>query len=177
MRNFKRFLVVGLCVLFLGATTLTAGKKLLENQWKSVAKYYLEAAELMPEEHFGFKPTKEVFSYAEQLLHVAGGNFYFGAMAKGEKSPKPREAFKSEGKSKKEGVALLKESFAYGLKVIESLSEEKVKSKVDFAKKKITIATLLLFCCEHSIHHLGQMIVYLMLKGIKPPKYTSGYLD
>ena len=177
MRNLARFLVVGLCVLLLGTTTLTAGKKFLEKQWKSVAKYYMEAAEMMPEEHFNFKPTKEVFSYAEQLLHVAGGNFYFAAMAKGEKSPKPREAFKSEGKSKKEVVALLKESFDYGLKVIESLSEEKVKSKIKFAKKEISVATLFLFGCEHSIHHRGQMIVYLRLKGIKPPKYTSGYLD
>jgi uncharacterized damage-inducible protein DinB len=169
--------VVLLCVALISAASLFAGKDLVTKQWQSVAKYYMEAANMMPAEHFTFKPTKEIFSYAQQILHVAGANFYFAAMAKGEKSPKPREAFKAEGKSKKEVIALLKESFAYGMKVIESMSGEQLKSRKEFAGKKHSLATILLFCCEHAVHHRGQMIIYLRLKGIKPPKYTSGYLD
>jgi uncharacterized damage-inducible protein DinB len=169
-------LTITLFFIFLGSSPLMAGKEALKRHWQSISGYYLEAAKLMPEEHFGFKPTEEIFSYAQQLLHVAGANFYFAAMVKGDKSPKPKEAFDAEGKSKKEVVATLKESFDYTLKVIESLSEDKIKSEVDFAKQKISVAHVLLFGCEHAIHHRGQMIIYLRLKGIKPPKYRTGYL-
>jgi len=169
--------VTSLFVLVLCTTPLMAGKDFLKNNWQSVSEYYMEAANLMPEEHFGFKPTKEIFSYAEQLLHVAGGNFFFAAKVKGDKPPKPEDAFKAEGKSKKEVVALLKESFDYVINVIDQLPEEKIKSKIEFGKKQMPISQILLFASEHAIHHRGQMIIYLRLKGITPPKYRSGFLQ
>ncbi len=176
MKLKKLLVIICLCVFVFGTMSLTAGKDYLKNHWQSGAGYYMEAAEMMPEKDFGFKPTKEIFSFAEQLLHVAATNYFFATMATGKKSPKSKEDLKAEGKSKKEVIALLKESFDYGEKALESLSEDKLKSKIDFAKKKISIATLFLFCCEHSIHHRGQLIVYLRLKGIKPPKYRTGFL-
>ncbi len=168
--------VICLCVILFNAGPLLAGKDALKNNWESISSYYLEAANLMPEEHFGFKPTKEVFSYAEQLLHIAGGNYYFASLVKGEKSPKPQDVFKAEGKSKKVIVALLKESFEFMLKAIAGFNDEKLQTKVDFAKKKMAVYQVLTFAAEHAIHHRGQMIVYLRLKGQIPPKYRSGLL-
>lgn len=176
--KIKKMLIISvLIVLFQGSTALMAGKDFIKKHWQSVFKYYMEAAEMMPEEHFGFKPTKEIFSYAEQLLHIARGNFFGLSMAKGVKPPKDKAAFIAEGKSKKEVLALLKESFEYGLQILESLDEEKLQSTLEYGGKKWTLASVFLFGCEHSIHHRGQMIIYLRLKGIKPPKYSSGYLD
>jgi hypothetical protein len=40
------------------------------------AKEYIEA---MPEDALGFKPTPEIRSFAEQMLHLAGGNYMFAA--------------------------------------------------------------------------------------------------
>ena len=39
-------------------------------KWTNATAYTLEIAELMPEEHYDFKPTAEVRSFREQLMHT-----------------------------------------------------------------------------------------------------------
>ncbi len=147
----------------------------LQNVWKQAKEYTMEFAEAMPDEKYGFKPTEEVYSFAEQLLHLAGGNYWFFATIKGEKSPQPEEAFKPEGKTKNDVIKLVEESFVFGDAVVDGLTDKIVHKEVAMGENKLVVWKLLLFCVDHITHHRGQMVVYLRLNGIKPPEYRSGF--
>jgi hypothetical protein len=68
----------------------------VRSSWNGVKRNIKESAELMPEEHYSFKPTPDVRSVGEILAHVAGASYVFCASAKNEKSPFEEGSF--EGK-------------------------------------------------------------------------------
>src|SRR5580704_17501232 len=51
---------------------------------KNYTKAYLDA---MPADGYGFKPTPEIRSFAQQMLHLADANYFFIATANGKPSP------------------------------------------------------------------------------------------
>jgi uncharacterized damage-inducible protein DinB len=180
-RQFVGTTALGIGCLAVGSTSrLFASESsslvpVLQNVWKQGKEYTMEFAQAMPDDKYGFKPTEEVFSFAEQLLHVAGSNYWFFASMKGEKTPQPEEAFKPEGKTKEDVIKMVEESFAYGDGVVDGLTEEAVHEEMTMGKNKLIMWKILLFCVDHITHHRGQMVVYLRLNGIKPPQYRSGF--
>jgi uncharacterized damage-inducible protein DinB len=180
-RNFVQAAGLGAGVLAAGGMTarLLAGELSTDaylKVWEQSQAYTLECAEAMAEENYTFKPNPEIFSFAEQLLHVAGSQYFFMSRIKGEDNPKQRDDFKSEGKSKADVVALLRESFEYGAKVLRSMTTEQFDGEIPFGERKISKKNAFLFCCDHTTHHRGGMVIYLRLKGIKPPQYRCGFL-
>ena len=177
---------VGTAALGTGTLALTASTRLfaggspeiapvIQNVWEQSTAYLMDFAEAMPENKYGFKPTDEVFSFAEQLLHLAGTNYWVFSTMKGEKPPGSEEDLKAEGKSKGEVVNMLKESFAYGKDVISGMTEEKAAAEISMGRNKMAAWKMLLFCADHITHHRGQIVTYLRLNGIKPPAYRSGF--
>src|SRR5215471_10154249 len=53
----------------------------------TIRKDIAEAAEAMPAEDFGFKPTPEVRSFAQLVGHVINANFFFCSQAKSAAMP------------------------------------------------------------------------------------------
>src|SRR5580693_4283506 len=51
---------------------------------KTYTKAYLDA---MPEDGYGFKPTPEIRSFAQQMLHLADANYLFAFIASGKPNP------------------------------------------------------------------------------------------
>ena len=49
--------------------------------------YITRAAEKMPEEHYAFKPTKDVRSFGQLVGHIADASFGFCSAVTGEKPP------------------------------------------------------------------------------------------
>src|SRR5580698_738281 len=90
---------------------------LLEN-WNDIGRKLIAMAEDFPEHKYDFKPVPAQRSFAEQLLHVAGSNNLFTAVAKGEK-PVDDES-RANYKTKAAVVAYLKKSFADGAAVIKA---------------------------------------------------------
>src|SRR5262245_23407451 len=45
--------------------------------WTRAKEYTKEYLDAMPEDGMGLKPTPDVRSFAEQMLHLAGANFIF----------------------------------------------------------------------------------------------------
>jgi uncharacterized damage-inducible protein DinB len=147
----------------------------LKTVWGQAKEYTMEFAQAMSDEQYSFKPTKEVFSFADQLLHVAGSNYWFFSALKGDPPPVPEEELRSEGKSKEDVLKILKESFALGDGYVEGLTDEVANEELAVGKNKIIKWKLALFAVDHLSHHRGQMVVYLRLNGIKPPQYRSGF--
>lgn len=152
--------------------------KVLDNQLSSVEREFVPAAEAMPDAKFNFAPTsgefKGVRTFAQQVKHVAATNFMFYAAIAGEKPP--LDLGKGENgpdtiTSKADIVKFLKDSFAYGHKVLSSQSENKwlEQIKSPFGQGTMRPLGLAVLTHGHMFDHYGQMVEYLRMNGIVPP--------
>src|ERR1700756_5824482 len=65
---------------------LSPSQAVLES-WNDVARKLTTMAEDFPEDKYDFKPNPAERSFAEQLLHAAGANYFFINPVKGLKPP------------------------------------------------------------------------------------------
>src|SRR5690349_23491403 len=87
-------------------------------QWNEIGRKIIAMAEDFPEDKYDYKPTPAQRTFAEQLLHVAGSNDLFTAVAKGQKPVDDED--RSHFKTKADVVAYLKKSFAEGAAEIQA---------------------------------------------------------
>lgn len=139
--------------------------------WERSKAYSTEMAEAMPENRYGFRPTDDTRTFAEQLLHVAGANTFFASQVG--TTPPPSQDLEAAGKSKAQIIQLLSESFDYAATVLESLDLEQSEERIQVVGQSLTKWEVLLLMRDHVTHHRGQMIVYLRLNGIEPPQYVG----
>jgi len=140
-------------------------------KWENSKSYLIAIAEKMPEENYDFKPTERQMSFKEQLIHINENmewlsiTYFTNIEYKKEK--------KELSKTKKETILALENTFDVVLEIITNTPEEELNEPVDFfagAKSKLQILNLLQ---DHVTHHRGQLIVYLNLNEIYPPKYSG----
>jgi len=147
-------------------------------EWSRAKAGALEFIESMPEELFGFKPCPDVFSFAEQFVHVGEANFLFAALAAGRENPYDKSkgvvsndpAADPDLKTKK--AALLDftgASYDFLIESMETVSPEAMAQMVTFHKWEMTREALFSKALEHHAHHRGQTVVYFRLNGLKPP--------
>src|SRR5258707_3852608 len=87
-------------------------------QWNDIGRKLPAMAEDFPEDKYDFKPTPAQRSFAEQLLHMAGANYFFINIANGEKPPAQEDPSRAKYKTKADVVAFVKKSFADGAAAI-----------------------------------------------------------
>jgi uncharacterized damage-inducible protein DinB len=143
----------------------------LEVKWSNAKIYTLKMAELMPEEFYDFKPVPDVMSFKEQLLHIAQNIQWLSTsyLLSGKKPPKNDSAFTTKAAI----IQRLTDAYNMGLLAHQSLSAEQLDQTVSFFAGPMTKRQILLLLHDHQTHHVGQIIVYLRLKGIKPPRYVG----
>ena len=69
-------------------------------QWNDIGRKLIAMAEDFPEDKYDFKPTPAQRSFAEQLLHAAGANYFFTNIAMGEKPPAQEDPQRAKYKTK-----------------------------------------------------------------------------
>jgi uncharacterized protein YciI/uncharacterized damage-inducible protein DinB len=130
----------------------------------------IASAEKMPAEHYGFKPTSEVRSFAELVGHVADGNYLTCAPAKGEPNPqKEIQHTEKTAKTKDELVKALKASFDYCDAVFNNLTDATLKETYKQGDRERPKASMITLNVYHGGEHYGNLVVYLRMKGIVPP--------
>lgn len=69
----KKFIILSvlLAISQLGFAQQDAFLKDYLERWETSRKYLIDVAEAMPESEYGFKPTSDVRSFQEQLVHIA----------------------------------------------------------------------------------------------------------
>lgn len=135
---------------------------------KAYTKEYLDAAS---EEAFAFKPTAEMRSFGEQMLHLSEANYGISSAASGMASPiKFGELEKGSLKTKAEITKAVMDSYDFAIKAINSMTDEKLTGSIKLFGMDMTAETALAKAFEHQTHHRGQTTVYLRLKGLKPPQ-------
>jgi len=137
--------------------------------WNEVGRKLLAMAEDFPEDKYDFKPTPVQRSFAEQILHAAGVNYYFTNLARGDKSQVDENP---KYKTKAEVVAFVKKSFADGAAAIQAKGDKGMSEIVvnPFVPEKITLDEFANEIIEHDGEHYGQLVVYYRVAGMVPPE-------
>ncbi len=140
-------------------------------KWENSKNYLLEIAKAMPEENYNFKPTKRQMSFQEQLLHIRQNMIWLSETYFTDDNFKKSE--KITPKTKQEVIKELKKTFNNVSEIINNIEIKELAGLVDFfagTKSKLQILNLLQ---DHVTHHRGQIIVYLNLNDVKPPKFIG----
>ena len=125
----------------------------------------IKAAEKMPEEAYSFKPTPEMETFGQRMIHIAN---QIGTCSRltGERKPNP-----AAGKTAKADiVAGLKTSFEACDAAWDSMNDktamEMVAGRGGQQRSKITA---LIGNTTHNTEMYGYISVYMRLKGVVPP--------
>ncbi|MGB0034820.1 MAG: DinB family protein [Candidatus Acidiferrales bacterium] len=142
-------------------------------RWNETGKKLVDMAQDIPEEKFDFKPKPEQRTFVEQLLHAAGGNYYFIMAADGKKAPDD-SGFPERAKfrTRVQIVAFIQKSYADGAAVIQKYGDKGMTETVKdpFEDQMTTRAALWLIAISHANDHYGQLVVYYRLNGVVPPE-------
>ena len=150
---------------------LSPSQAVLES-WNDVARKLTTMAEDFPEDKYDFKPTPAQRSFAEQLLHAAGANYFFINPAKGEKPPAEEDPKRTNFKSKAELVAYVKKSMADGADLIKSKGDSGMSAMMidPFDNRQVRVIDYAYDFIEHMGEHYGQLAVYYRVAGLVPPE-------
>lgn len=168
-------LLTSITLLFMfhsGWSQQSTPKAAFLEKWENSSAYLLKIAESLPETVLEFKPTERQMTVKEQLLHIRSnmlwlGNTYFNTNGAGIKNHKDTPA------SREELLTSLEESFKLVAQLVEQTDENTLEEEVNFfagPKSRLQILNLLQ---DHVTHHRGQLIVYLNLLEIEPPRYSG----
>ena len=140
-------------------------------RWNEAGHKLVAMAEDFPEDKLDYKPTPEVRSFAEQLLHVAAVNYFFTNTANGKKTGEedlPRDKYKT----KADIVAAVKKSFADGAETLKAKGDAGLSSLVKhpFGNRLTRLSDLADDMSAHAQEHYGQLVVYYRLNKLVPPE-------
>ena len=165
------FLLITLFPTLAFSQSATTAKSVRE-QFADINRKILDMAKDFPEDKYDFKPTPAQRSFAEQLLHAAGANYFFTNLAMGEKPPAEEDPKRDKYKTKAEVAAFVKKSFADGAAAIKAKGDKGMSDVVTdpFAHQKVRISDMAYGFIEHSGEHYGQLVAYYRLSGLVPPE-------
>ena len=135
-----------------------------------VARYektMVGAAEAMPADKYGYKPTPDQSSYGHLIMHIAQSNTTFCSKISGQAAPDSKIA---ETDSKEKLVAALKESFAFCTTAMANVDDSKLGEQfVLFGGRSISRGGALVALAGSWTDHYATQAMYLRLNGILPP--------
>ena len=149
----------------------SASQVVLSN-WNEVGRKLIVMAEDFPEDKYDFKPVQGVRSFAEALLHVSNGMYFFTNPSKGLKPPAEEDPKRENYKSKADVVAFVKKCVEDGAAAIKSRGDKGMAEWFSdpYSKQQIQYSDLAYGLIEHSGEHYGQLVVYYRLSGLVPPE-------
>lgn len=145
----------------------------LVKEWERAKTYTKEYLDTMPESGYSLKPTPDMRSFADQMLHLTDGNYGMGAAATGAKSPYGMgELEKSTtDKSKANVTKVVLAGYDFVIDGIKKMTPAQLSESIKlFGRFDMTRGMALAKVFEHQTHHRGQTTVYLRLAGAKPPQ-------
>jgi uncharacterized damage-inducible protein DinB len=147
--------------------------KVLLDSWNEIGGKLIAMAEDMPEDKYDFKPNPAERSFAEQLLHAAGANYFFINPVKG-LAPPQGDPKRAEYKSKAAVVDFVKKSFADGAALIQSKGDSGMNDlsiyPIPNQPAQVRFSDIAWGFIEHDGEHYGQLVVYYRVAGLVPPE-------
>ncbi|WP_338393953.1 DinB family protein [Fulvitalea axinellae] len=177
----KKFLAFFFTLSFLSQANAQEGHSFADEftpVWQRAKAYTLELAELMPEEKYGYKPTEDIMSFREHLQHLIKNFAALQTYVTGNKQCELSDKTANlDQLDKKQLIALTGQAFDFIDKLANNTSDAEAQAPlakpffakgVDMNKRKIFYLLR-----DHTTHHRGQLVIYLRMNGIKPPRYRG----
>jgi hypothetical protein len=135
---------------------------------KRQSAYMVAAAEEMPVDKYGYKPTPGQWTYGQIIAHVIKANYGVCGMLSGDGPGKGPAV--AETATKEELVAGLKQSFETCNKALDGLKDSSLGGTITyFGGAKKPRARALIELTDDLEDHYSQMASYLRLNGMLPP--------
>lgn len=146
--------------------------KVVLDSWNEIGRKLIAMAEDFPEDKYDYRPNPAQRTFAEQLLHAAGANYFFTSPVMGQKPPSEEDPKRDQYKTKADVVAFVKKSFADGAAAIQAKGDKGMSDlMVDpFAHQQARISDMAYGFIEHCGEHYGQLVVYYRSAGLVPPE-------
>ncbi|MGB8193676.1 MAG: DinB family protein [Chitinophagaceae bacterium] len=146
-------------------------KAQLLRDWERAKAYTKEYLDAMPEDGVNYKPTPEIRSFAEQMLHLSQANIGLSSNATGRERIYPGKNLEKmeEFKTKAALTKVVMEGYDFVIEGIKNFDASKFEERVKRGNFDETKLAWLNKAFEHQTHHRGQATIYLRMKGVTPP--------
>jgi uncharacterized damage-inducible protein DinB len=144
-------------------------------EWQRAKMYTKTYLDAMPEDGYGFKPTPEIRSFAQQMLHLSDANYVFATVASDKPNPVGETLAahnineKTASPTKESTTKAVMDSYDWVISTLQNMTPAQMQETTKFGKQDITRGELLGKAFEHQTHQRGQTTIYLRLKGVTPP--------
>jgi hypothetical protein len=155
------------CACLLQAQTAAAPSASadLKASYGGIKANLLKAAQNMPEDNYGFKPTPEMRSFGQLIGHIADAQTRFCTAVQGEM----KAANSSAKTAKADLVAAMQASIADCDKAYDALTDATAAQLVKMGRGERSRFSILLMNVTHSNESYGYLAPYFRLKGLVPP--------
>jgi uncharacterized damage-inducible protein DinB len=139
--------------------------------WERAKAYTKEYLDASTDDAINAKPTAEMRTLGQQMLHLSEANYGISSAATGKANPITwGQLEKSDQYKTKAAVTkAVMESYDFVIAGIKDMDASKMEEKIKLFNFEMTRCQAINKCFEHQTHHRGQTTVYLRLKGITPP--------
>ena len=131
------------------------------------AANFIAAAQEMPADKYGFKPTPAQMSFGDVIGHMSAGNDALCSSIGGMAAPKRSEV--AAGAQKEKLVARLRETFQFCASALARVNDSRLAEKVAYFGDDASRAQVMVAVAEEWAGHYSQLAVYLRLNGLLPP--------
>ena len=138
---------------------------------KGAAKNIVQAAQDMPADKYGFKPTPAQWSFGQVVAHVTDENDQSCDPILG-RTTHPTEPAATA--SKEALIAALRASFDKCQQAFSGVTEAKLTSHVSYYGSNSPIVAVLFGSVSDWADHYAQLAIYMRLNGILPPTARQG---
>lgn len=144
----------------------------LDDAWKASERMTLLTAGQMPDEGYTFRYTPEAMTFGDQWRHCCEFTVSQVAGRLGMKNPYKTYPLPAN-LTKAQALDELKAMYAFVRQSIATAPDEKLLASAEYAGHTLPTWRVLSALENHLIHHRGQCVVYLRLKGITPEGYLG----
>lgn len=156
-----------------GTVPRTEFTKMYLPVWKEAIEHCVDVAEVMPEEHYGFKPNEVSKTFAEQMVHIAAASKLLTQRYVEGMEVKPNTPDAST-MTKEEILQFLKTKFDYTTNVIINMEQSQLDEtcKMYHSGNIVSRAFALFYVQDHMANHRAKSNLYIRMNDIEPPEYT-----
>lgn len=168
-------LLAMLLILSAASTTnaQTISKELFFTRWDSTENYLTDMISSMPAFMLSFRPTDSIFTSREQVAHIYRNlNSIHGRYFAEEEANRSWELPDCDKACLQQALV---RTFGKVRNTVKGMDADQLERRQFFhaAGRELSRYELLYLMLDHTRHHAGQLVIYLRLNGITPPRFTG----
>ncbi len=140
-----------------------------DGEWRHVSRQLIALAEATPEEKFAWRPAPGVRSTSEVYMHIAIANFGLLAFTGPKKPDDLKEGLEKSVTAKAEVISWLKRSLDAVKQAHLAVTLKDLERKIRIYDRDATVDGMYLRIIVHANEHMGQLVAYARMTGVKPP--------